>query len=140
MANLQKYQMYVGGEWVDPATGEWFESFNPYTGKPWALFPRGNAEDADRAVETAYKAFTTGDWPKLNASQRGALLRKLGDLIAANARHLAEVEVQDNGKLITEMAGQLNYVPQWYYYFGGLADKIEGSVIDRKSTRLNSSH
>src|SRR3546814_15023684 len=107
MANLQKYQMYVGGEWIDPATGEWFESFNPFTGKPWALFPRGNAEDATRAAETAYKAFTTGDWPKLNASQRGALLRKLGDLIAANARQLAEVEVQDNGKLITEMAGQL---------------------------------
>src|SRR3546814_18452398 len=76
IAKLQKYQMDVGGECVDPATGEWFESFNPYTGKPWALFPRGNAEDADRAVETAYKAFTTGDWPKLNASQRGALLRK----------------------------------------------------------------
>src|SRR5215471_7850524 len=70
-----------------------------------------------------------GPWPKLNATQRGALMRKLGDLIAANAERLAEIEVRDNGKLISEMRGQLNYIPQWYYYFGGLADKIQGSVI-----------
>jgi aldehyde dehydrogenase (NAD+) len=65
----------------------------------------------------------------MTASQRGALLRKLGDLIAANAQGLAELEVLDNGKLIAEMRAQLNYAPQWYYYFGGLADKIEGAVI-----------
>ena len=53
MADLKKYQQYIGGEWVDPASGEWFESHNPYTGKPWALFPRGNAEDAGRAADGA---------------------------------------------------------------------------------------
>jgi aldehyde dehydrogenase (NAD+) len=57
------------------------------------------------------------------------LVHKLGDLIARDAKKLAEMEVQDNGKLIAEMQGQVNYVPQWYYYFGGLADKIEGAVI-----------
>jgi acyl-CoA reductase-like NAD-dependent aldehyde dehydrogenase len=126
---LQKYRMYVAGEWVDPASGEWFESYNPYTGKPWALIPKGTAADVERAVDAAHRAFTTGDWPKLNASQRGALLRRLGDLIARDADRLGALEVRDNGKLFAEMGGQLRYLPNWYYYFGGLADKIEGAVI-----------
>ena len=127
--DLPKLQMYIDGEWVAPASGEYFESFNPYTAKAWCLVPRGNADDADRAVQAAHRAFTQGEWPTLNATQRGMLLRKLGDLIAENAQHLAEIEVQDNGKLITEMAAQLKYCPQFYYYFAGLADKIEGSVL-----------
>ncbi len=126
---MQKYQQYIGGEWVAPSSGEWFESFNPFTGEPWALIARGNAADADHAVKTAHAAFTSGPWPEMTPTQRGALLRKLGDLVAQNAQQLAEVEVRDNGKLIAEMGAQLNYVPQWYYYFGGLADKIQGAVI-----------
>jgi aldehyde dehydrogenase (NAD+) len=126
---MKKYQMYVGGKWEDPASGEWFETMNPYTAEPWALIPRGNAEDAARAVQAAHHAMNVGPWPRMTATQRGALMRKLGDLIAANAERLAELEVRDNGKLISEMRGQLNYIPQWYYYFGGLADKIQGSVL-----------
>ena len=61
MASLKRYQHYIGGEWVDPESGEWIESYNPYSGQPWAEFPRGNQADADRAVEAAYKAFTSGD-------------------------------------------------------------------------------
>jgi len=121
--------MYIGGQWCDPASGEWFDSYNPYTGKPWARISRGGAEDAARAVEAAHSAFTGGEWPRLHASRRGALLRQLGDLVARHADPLAKIEVRDNGKLLAEMAGQLHYVPQWYYYFGGLADKIEGAVI-----------
>jgi len=121
--------MYVGGEWVAPASNQWFESFNPFAGEPWALVARGNAQDADQAVRTAHAAFTDGPWPQMNASQRGALLHKLGDLIAKNAERLAQLEVMDNGKLIAEMRAQLNYAPQWYYYFGGLADKVQGAVI-----------
>jgi acyl-CoA reductase-like NAD-dependent aldehyde dehydrogenase len=64
----------------------------------------------------------------MTATQRGALLRKLGDLIAMHAEQLVQTEVRDNGKLIAEMLGQTRYVPQWHYYFGGLADKIEGGV------------
>ena len=126
---MKKYQMYIGGEWVAPASGEWFESFNPFTGEPWALIARGNAQDADQAARTAHAAFTDGPWPQMTPSQRGALLRKLGDLVANHAQRLAETEVLDNGKLIAEMRAQLNYVPQWYYYFSGLADKVEGAVI-----------
>ena len=126
---LAKYKMFIGGEWVEAASGDSFPSDNPFTGKPWALIPKGNAQDADRAVRAAHKAFTTGEWPKLNASKRGALLRKLGDLIGEKAKFLAEIEVRDNGKLLAEMSAQTAYMAQWYYYYGGLADKIEGHVI-----------
>lgn len=126
---LVTYQMYIDGQWVDSASGQHFESHNPYTGKPWALIPRGNAEDVDRAVRAARNAFTSGEWPKLTPSKRGALLRKLGDLIADKSKYLAEIEVRDNGKLLAEMGAQTTYMAQWYYYYGGLADKIEGAVI-----------
>lgn len=128
MSDLKSYKMLIDGEWVDAVSGETFESMNPFTGKNWAVMPRGQAEDVDRAVLAAKKAFTSGDWPKMTATGRGHLLRKLGDLIAEHAEALAETEVRDNGKLIAEMGMQLKYVPQWYYYFGGLADKIEGAV------------
>jgi aldehyde dehydrogenase (NAD+) len=125
---MNKHQMLIGGARVDAASGEWFESLNPFTAKPWALVPRAGAEDVNRAVAEAREAFY-GDWRKLTASARGAIVRKLGDLIAADANRLAEIESTDNGKLFAEMRGQLNYIPQWFHYFGGLADKIEGSVI-----------
>ena len=88
---LEKLSMYIGGEQTPSASGETFETFNPFTGKPWALVPRGTAADADRAVAAAKKAFTSGEWPTLNATQRGHLLRKLGDLIARDAEKLAEI-------------------------------------------------
>jgi aldehyde dehydrogenase (NAD+) len=121
--------MYIDGKFVDAAGGKWFDSFNPFTGKVWSQVAEGGAEDVDRAVKAAHRAFTEGAWPQMTASQRGALVYKLGTLVARDAKMLAETEVMDNGKLIAEMQGQLNYVPQWYYYFGGLADKIQGAVI-----------
>ena len=125
---MKKHLMLIGGEWVEPQSGEWFESVNPFTAAPWALIPRGNAADIDHAVAAARSAYY-GDWRKLNATARGTLLRKLADLIAAEADKLAEIETTDNGKLIAEMRAQLKYIPQWFNYFGGLADKIEGRVI-----------
>src|SRR5688572_4495005 len=97
--SLTKYKMFIGGAWVESASGEYFPSDNPFTGKPWALIPKGSREDADRAARAAHKAFTSGEWPKLNATKRGALLRKLADLIADKSKELAEIEVRDNGKL-----------------------------------------
>jgi (Z)-2-((N-methylformamido)methylene)-5-hydroxybutyrolactone dehydrogenase len=126
---MNKYQMLIGGAWVDPAGGAWFESVNPFTAQPWALIPRGGKEDIDRAVWAARRAFYEGEWRKLTATARGALLRRLGDVIAADADRLATIETTDNGKLFAEMRGQLNYIPQWFHYFGGMADKIEGRVI-----------
>jgi aldehyde dehydrogenase (NAD+) len=121
--------MFIGGEWVEAASGEYFSSDNPFTGEPWALIPKGGAQDADRAARAAHEAFTSGEWPKLNASERGALLRRLGDLVGERSTQLAEIEVRDNGKLYAEMSGQTAYMAQWYYYYGGLADKVEGTVV-----------
>jgi acyl-CoA reductase-like NAD-dependent aldehyde dehydrogenase len=126
---MQRYPMYIDGQFVDASSGKWFDSYNPFTGEVWAQVAEGNADDVARAVAAAQRAFTSGPWPQLTATQRGALLRKLGDLVARDARKLAETEVRDNGKLIAEMAAQLNYIPQWYYYYSGLADKLQGAVI-----------
>jgi len=129
MSELKKYRMLIGGQWAEPASATWFESVNPYTAASWALIPRGNQGDVDSAVAAAKSAFYGDAWHRLTATARGALLFKLADLIAADAARLSEIETTDNGKLIAEMRGQLNYIPQWFRYFGGLADKIEGRVI-----------
>ena len=126
---MKTYQMYIDGAWSDAAGGETFESNNPYTGKPWAIIPRGRKADAERAVNAAKRAFRSDDWARMTPTNRGHLLRKLGDLIAENAEALARTEVRDNGKLYNEMFYQLKYVPEWFYYYAGLADKIEGGVI-----------
>ncbi len=126
---MNQYQMFIDGTFVNASDGRWFETQNPFTGKTWAEVARGTAADIDRAVQAADQAFRSGPWSEMTATQRGALLRKLGDLIARDAERLAEFEVQDNGKLLAEMGAQLKYLPQWFYYFGGLADKIEGTVI-----------
>jgi aldehyde dehydrogenase (NAD+) len=126
---MKRYQMLIDGAWVDASSGATFESENPYLGRVWALIPKGDSRDVDRAVEAARKAFRSPAWRGLSATARGALLRKLGDLIAQEAGRLAEIETTDNGKLINEMRAQLRYIPQWFYYFAGLADKIEGRVI-----------
>ncbi len=128
-STLARYRMYIGGEWIDAGSGDVFESDNPYLGEPWALIPRGTAADADRAVRAAHAAFTSGEWPRLTASKRGALLRRLADLITQKSAALAEIEVRDNGKLYAEMSAQTAYMAQWYHYYGGLADKIEGAVL-----------
>jgi (Z)-2-((N-methylformamido)methylene)-5-hydroxybutyrolactone dehydrogenase len=120
--------MRIGGEWRAATSGEWFDSLDPYTGRSWARMPRGDARDVDLAVNAAHAAFRGGAWATMTASARGRLLHRLGDLIAAKAEHLADLEVNDNGKLKAEMLGQMRYLPEWFYYYGGLADKIEGRV------------
>ncbi|MCK1720934.1 aldehyde dehydrogenase [Bradyrhizobium sp. 141] len=125
---LQAFKMFIDGEWCESASGRWLETKNPYTGKAWAVIPRGNAEDVDRAVQAANRAFVSGPWASMHPSDRGVLLNRVADLIAANAERLAELEVRDNGKLKVEMLGQMRYLPRWFQYYGGLADKIEGRM------------
>lgn len=127
--SLPRYDILIGGAWKPAASGDYFETDNPYTGQTWALIPRCGQADADAAVTAAKTAFDRGAWPAMTATQRGALLRRLGDLLIEHAEPLAATEVRDNGKLIAEMLGQTRYLPQWYYYFGGLADKVEGAVL-----------
>src|SRR6201998_2006293 len=139
---VKTYQLYINGQHVDPAKGEWFDSIDPYRGEPWAKIPRGSAADADKAVKAANEAMWRGPWSRMTASARGKAMRKLGDLVAANAERLAEIEVRDNGKLMAEMLGQLRYHPEWWWYFGGLVDKLEGGLvpIDKAETFAYTTH
>jgi len=84
-------------------------------------------DDVDRAVGAAYRAMAARSW-RAAPTERAALLRRLGDLVKANVDKLAAAEVRDNGKTITEMRGQMRNTAEWYYYYGGLADKIESRV------------
>ena len=120
---MQKFQLFINNEWVDPQTGEWFESLDPFSGEAWALVPRAGKEDVDRAVQAADAAML-GPWGKMSASDRGMLLHKLGEVILAHADELTEAESCDNGKLRSEVAGQVRYVAKYFYYYAGLADKI----------------
>jgi len=126
---IHDFRAYIGGEWWDAASGETFDSHDPYTAKVWARLPRCGAAEVDRAVTAARQALETGAWAAMHPTARGALLRRLGDLIARDADDLALAEVRDNGKLWAEMRGQCGYIPQWFHYFGGLADKVEGAVL-----------
>ena len=126
---MRKYQLLIDGQWVDPVSGQWFETSEPYSGKSWALIPRGNKADADRAVEAAHRAFRNPEWAKLTGTARGVLLRKLAGLIEENVDLLGSIEQRDNGKLMAEVSGQVRNVAQWFHYYAGLADKIEGSVV-----------
>lgn len=125
---MKRYQMYINGHFVDSESKQWFDSYDPFKGEVWCQVAQGTPQDVNQAVQAADQALH-GPWGELTASQRGLLMHKVGDLIARDARKLAETEVRDNGKLIAEMGAQLNYVPQWFYYYGGLADKIQGAVL-----------
>lgn len=88
----------------------------------------------EKAVNAAYNALYDSTWTHTTYTERGNLLRKLGDILAENVDKLAHLETQDNGKLIKEMKGQVGYLPQFFYYYAGLADKIQGETlpIDKK--------
>jgi len=126
---MKTYNHFINNEYVEPLDGEWMDTVNPYTGKAWAKVPKGSAKDVDRAVQAARQAMTTGPYARMTPTERGKMMLRLADLVAANAQRLAEIEVRDNGKLLSEMRGQVNYHPEWWRYFGGLADKLEGGVV-----------
>ena len=134
MDKLEQFPMYIDGEWTPARSGRWFDSKNPFTGEPWAQMPRADEADVDRAVKAADAAFRSGPWASMSPSDRGLLLYRLADIVTQRAEYLADLEVRDNGKLRVEMLGQMRYLPRWFQYYGGLADKIEGTVtpIDKK--------
>ena len=126
---MDTYNHFINGQYVEPTEKQWIDSIDPYRGQPWAKIAKGCAKDADLAVKAATKALNEGPWATMNGSQRARLMNKLADLVEQNIERLAELEVKDNGKLMAEMRGQLTYHPNWWRYFGGLADKIEGRVV-----------
>lgn len=127
--SLASYGLYIDGKERPSSSGETFPSIDPLTGAGWARLAEASSEDVNQAVEAARKAFRGEAWGGLSPTRRGRLLMRLGDLIAENAERIARIETRDNGKLYREMLGQLQIVPDWFYYYGGLADKIEGQVV-----------
>jgi aldehyde dehydrogenase (NAD+) len=125
---LPHFPMVIGGRRADSVTARNFETVDPFRGQPWATAPDGDAGDVDLAVTAARDALA-GPWGRLTGFGRARLLRKAGDIIARDADYLAELETRDTGKLAREMRGQLATIPEWFYYFAGLADKLEGTTI-----------
>ncbi len=124
---MQRFQQYIDGAFSDGAAQ--FESLDPATGQPWALMPEARRDDVNRAVDAAGRAFDAPEWSGMSASQRGKLLLRLADLLAENTQRLAELETRDTGKIIRETSAQIAYVAEYYRYYAGLADKIEGAYL-----------
>lgn len=124
---MQRFQYYIDGQFLDGEAR--FPSVDPATGKEWADLPEAREGDVDRAVNAAEQALYNGAWSKMTATQRGKLIYRLADLVAANAQKLAELETRDTGKIIRETSAQIAYVADYYRYYAGIADKIEGSYL-----------
>ena len=121
--------MYIDGEWCDASDGQRIESINPTTGEVWANFPAATAADVDRAVRAAHRAMTEGPWSTMTATQRGKVLRRLGDLLAEQAPIVGRVETTDTGKLLRETTATTGYIAEYYHYFAGAADKLHGHTF-----------
>ena len=128
MTELKKYKMFIDGGWVESDTKKTFETLNPENNKPWAIVPEASAEDVDKAVKAAQKAFE-GEWSKLLPRERGSFLRAIGNKLRDNAESLGKIETIDTGKLFRETKKQANYIAEYYDYYAGLADKVEGTVL-----------
>lgn len=129
MSSLAHYQLYINGEWCDGSTSHSMQSINPATGQPWATFACASEDDVNRAVNGARAALDNPLWRDITQTARGKLLYKLADLIEQSAETIGRVETTDSGKLATETVAQTRYVGDYYRYFAGLADKIEGAVL-----------
>ena len=127
---MRQYQYYAGGQWHDPAFGQWLDSEDPASGMVWARIPDCNAEDVDRAVKAAHECFYHGPWGRMHPAQRGRLIRRVGDAIVKHADRLGEVETRDNGKLPKNITPSLtSWQTESFYYYAGMCDKFEGSLL-----------
>ena len=124
---LETHDLHIGGMRCKASSGLYFQTDNPSSGEVWANVARGSKLDVDRAVEAGRAALPL--WNQLKPAERGKLMMKLAELVERDAQRLATLEVRDNGKLYAEMLGQVRLVADWFRYYGGLADKLEGAVI-----------
>jgi aldehyde dehydrogenase (NAD+) len=123
-------KLFIGGRWVDAASGKTFETLNPATGEAICRVAEGDKADVDAAVKAARQAFEAGPWRKMNGSDRARLLNKLADAVEAHKEELAALESLDNGKPISDaLAADLPLTIKCYRYYAGWADKITGQTI-----------
>lgn len=129
----ETYTHWIGGAAQSASSGKTFDTYNPTSGDVWGHFALGNADDVSDAVQAARDAFVK--WREISPTRRGRLMMRWADAINENAEKIGRIETAQNGKLLNEMILQARIVPDWLYYYGGLADKIEGRVIpiDRTS-------
>lgn len=127
--------VFVDGTWREPLSGAAMESIDPATEDVWAIVPEAGEEDADAAVGAARKALA-GPWSTLTGSQRGALLFELASLVRAEAHRLAVLESTDNGKPLRDTEGEIQRAADWFRFYGGAADKINGEQIPYSLTSL----
>ncbi|MEM7096065.1 MAG: aldehyde dehydrogenase [Actinomycetota bacterium] len=126
---MPHYQLYIDGQFCEASDGTRFDTCNPANGEPWATACAASEDDVDRAVRAADAALKSGPWAEMTATQRGKLLFRLADLIEERALELGDIETTDSGKLAAETRSQTAYVADYYRYYGGLADKIEGATL-----------
>ncbi|MGE0582132.1 MAG: aldehyde dehydrogenase [Steroidobacteraceae bacterium] len=123
------HTLFIGGRWVAPRSGRYFDVFDPGTGQKIATAAAGEAADIDAAVAAARAAFT-GPWAKFTAAERGKVLWKLADLVEQHAQELIELEVLDNGQPLAVAQYVVRHVvPDFFRYYAGWPTKIEGATI-----------
>ena len=126
-----KKQLLIGGKWVDAKNGKTFDVENPATGDIVAQVADGKKEDIDLAVKAARKAFETGPWKDMSASERGKIVWKIGDAILKYGDELAELESLDNGKpLAVARAADVALSADIFHYMAGWATKIKGDTFE----------
>ncbi|OUS88580.1 aldehyde dehydrogenase [Rhodococcus sp. NCIMB 12038] len=123
------YAMLIDGEWVGPGDRDTFSCVDPYENQPWGRVPVATADDVDRAVRAARRAFDEDGWPQTPAVVRAGLLRRLADLIERHADELARIQIHENGKLIGEMTGGAQALAMHARFVAGLAETIGGSSV-----------
>ena len=128
MSNLKRYKMFIDGDWVESKGKKTFKTLNPENNEPWAEVPEANKNDVDIAVKAAQKAFV-GSWSKLFPRDRAKYLKEIANQLRENSEHLGKIETIDTGKLFKETKTQANYIAEYYDYYAGLADKVEGTVL-----------
>ena len=128
MSEIKNFKMYIDGDWIESSSGKKIETLNPETNKVWATVPEANEADVDKAVKAAQKAFD-GSWSKLHPRERAKFLRNIAEQLRSNAEHLGKIETIDTGKLFKEIKTQATYIAEYYDYYAGLADKVEGTVV-----------
>ncbi|MBF8962341.1 aldehyde dehydrogenase [Pontibacter sp. FD36] len=134
----EKYEHFIGGEWVAPANGEYFDNLSPIDGKPFTKAARGTKDDIDRALDAAHHAFTS--WSKTSATKRSNILLAIADRMEKNLEMLARVETIDNGKAIRETrAADLPLAIDHFRYFAGVirADESSMSELDETTISIN---
>ena len=125
---MEKYKNYINGEFLDSKSGKTFKTINPSTEIEFAEVAEAEEFEVNLAVKSASKAFN-GEWSKLLPNDRAKYLRAIGDQLLENAEKLGTIETNDTGKLYKETKFQANYIAEFYYYYAGLVDKVEGSTL-----------